>query len=129
MNLICYDSVVSIAKLEMIQINLRTWNGFAIESIEFAGNAIHVGQSSGDVTVRAIDDATIEQLLVINKEGDLSNRELDVNVVVDSDKIVSNIDPSTKWEIGNFIARSFDGLIDYFSKDISFTVILDIIFN
>ena len=109
---LCYDSVVSIANLEMIQINLRTWNGFAIESIEFAGNAIHVGQSSGDVTVRAIDDTTMEQLLVMNKEGDLSNHELDVNVVVDSDKIVSNIDTSTKWEIGNFIAKSFGTLME-----------------
>ena len=90
----------------------RTWNGFAIESIEFAGNAIHVGQSSGDVTVRAIDDTTMEQLLVINKEGDLSNRELDVHVVVNSDKIVSNIDPSTKWEIGNLIKRSFNTIIE-----------------
>ena len=99
-------------KIEIVQITLRTWNGFAIESIEFTGNAIHVGQSSGDVTVRAIDNTTMEQLLVIDKEGDLSNRELDVNVVVDSDKIVSSIDPITKWEIGNFIAISFDTLIE-----------------
>ena len=54
----------------------------------------------------------MEQLLVINKEGDLSNRELDVHVVVNSDKIVSNIDPSTKWEIGNFIAISFDTFVE-----------------
>ena len=99
-------------KIQIVQITLRTWNGFAIESIEFAGNAIHVGQSSGDVTVRAIDSTTMEQLLVISKEGDLSNRELDVNVVVDSDKIVSSMDPSTKWEMGNFIARLFDTLIE-----------------
>ena len=46
-------------KIEIVQITLRTWNGFAIESIELAGNAIHIGQSSGDVTVRVIDDTTI----------------------------------------------------------------------
>ena len=70
-----------------------------------AGNAIHLDQSSGDVTIRAIDNSTMEQLLVLNNEGGLYNREQEKFVVADSDKVVSKMDPTTKWEIGIFIVQ------------------------
>ena len=80
----------------------RTWNGFVIESKEFAGNAIHVDQTSGDVSIKVIDNSTMEQLLVLNKEGELTNHETDKFVISDSNKVISSDEAATKWELGTF---------------------------
>ena len=88
----------------------RTWNGFTIESKEFAGNAIHVDQTSGDVTIKVIDNSTMEQLLVLNKEGELKNHETKKFVITDSSTAISSYEATTKWELGTF---SNESRLDY----------------
>ena len=79
----------------------RTWNGFAIESKEYSGNVIHLDQTSGDVTLRVIDNSTMEQLIGLNDQGELHNQEFQKYITIESDKVISSEIPSSKWEIGN----------------------------
>ena len=72
-----------------------------MESIEFAGNAVHVHEALGDVTLRPIDNSTMEQLIVLNNQGELHNKELERFIIIDSNKVISGETPSSKWEIGN----------------------------
>ena len=44
----------------------------------------------------------MEQLLVLNKEGELTNHETDKFVISDSNKVISSDEAATKWELGTF---------------------------
>ena len=54
----------------------------------------------------------MEQLLVLNREGELKNHDTDKFVIIDSNKVISSYEATTKWELGTFSNKSRLGYLE-----------------
>lgn len=100
----------------------RTWNGFSIESKAFEGKAITLNRTSSEITINEINNSTMEQLLVLNSRGELSNREFGKFInsdSIDDEKVIAGDSPSSQWQLGIIFGENvFASLITLKIKNI-----------